>query len=256
MSTQAYKPWTPDQDEAVRKHWPDDTLSIDMIGALIGRSGSATYTRAREVLGLPARARYVPPTGWTEERKTAALEMWKSGHSATHIANQLGGTTRGAVIGIIHRAGQSERVKPSVPARLAKPIKPPKPPPSNADHAWRPKAKTPKPAGVMVLPPQKGGDAATAARVENIAARANPPENVQQMARAFTPLPGCTPVPFGSKGCRWPVGGEGAEMVACGQPRADGEESYCAAHAKASRPPPAAKANLDRYLGIPKQRAA
>lgn len=44
--------------------------------------------------------------GWTSERETAAIEMWKRGLSATQIASFLGGgISRNAVIGKMHRKG-------------------------------------------------------------------------------------------------------------------------------------------------------
>lgn len=50
---------------------------------------------------------------WTEERTDRAREMWFAGYSATQIACDLGGITRNAVIGKIHRirAGSPEKRK-------------------------------------------------------------------------------------------------------------------------------------------------
>lgn len=105
-------------------------------------------------------------------------------------------------------------------------------------------ARQPAPKGVMVLNPVRGGDVATAASVENMAAREKPAENVRLMARAFAPLPGHEPVPFGSRGCKWPCGGEGAEMVQCGAPRDEKRDGcpYCAAHAAVAYQKPKAGA--------------
>lgn len=40
---------------------------------------------------------------WTEERVKRLRELWRDGRSATEIANELGGVSRNAVIGKIHR---------------------------------------------------------------------------------------------------------------------------------------------------------
>ena len=40
---------------------------------------------------------------WTSEREKKLREFWKKGHTASQIANMLGGTTRNAVIGKAHR---------------------------------------------------------------------------------------------------------------------------------------------------------
>jgi GcrA cell cycle regulator len=42
---------------------------------------------------------------WTEERVEMAEKLWAQGHSARAIAKQLGGLTRNAVIGKMHRLG-------------------------------------------------------------------------------------------------------------------------------------------------------
>ena len=40
---------------------------------------------------------------WTAEREEKLKELWKKGHTASQIANELGETTRNAVIGKAHR---------------------------------------------------------------------------------------------------------------------------------------------------------
>ena len=55
---------------------------------------------------------------WTEERIIELKQLWAEGQSASKIAEKLGGVTRNAVIGKIHRLGLSNRVdsqdKPAV----------------------------------------------------------------------------------------------------------------------------------------------
>ena len=48
---------------------------------------------------------------WTEERVALLRRLWEDGQSASKIAAQLGGVTRNAVIGKIHRLGLSGRIK-------------------------------------------------------------------------------------------------------------------------------------------------
>ncbi|MCL5778227.1 GcrA cell cycle regulator [Limibaculum sp. FT325] len=47
---------------------------------------------------------------WTDERVEKLKELWADGMSASQIAKQLGGVTRNAVIGKVHRLGLSNRV--------------------------------------------------------------------------------------------------------------------------------------------------
>ncbi len=47
---------------------------------------------------------------WTDERVELLKKMWTEGQSASQIAKELGGVTRNAVIGKVHRLGLSNRV--------------------------------------------------------------------------------------------------------------------------------------------------
>ncbi|HEY4403401.1 MAG TPA: GcrA family cell cycle regulator, partial [Xanthobacteraceae bacterium] len=48
---------------------------------------------------------------WTEERVESLKKLWGEGLSASQIAAELGGITRNAVIGKVHRLGLSGRAK-------------------------------------------------------------------------------------------------------------------------------------------------
>ncbi len=49
---------------------------------------------------------------WTDDRVEILSKLWAEGLSASQIATKLGGVTRNAVIGKVHRLGLSGRVKP------------------------------------------------------------------------------------------------------------------------------------------------
>jgi GcrA cell cycle regulator len=60
---------------------------------------------------------------WTDERIDRLKELWSQGRTASHIAEELGGVSRNAVIGKAHRLGLQSRpspVKPNEPAPKAK----------------------------------------------------------------------------------------------------------------------------------------
>lgn len=61
---------------------------------------------------------------WTDDRVALLRRLWEDGQSASKIAAQLGGVTRNAVIGKVHRLGMGGRVKPGeeVPAASAKAV--------------------------------------------------------------------------------------------------------------------------------------
>jgi GcrA cell cycle regulator len=114
---------------------------------------------------------------WTDDRVETLKKMWGEGQSASQIAKELGGVTRNAVIGKVHRLGLSNRAtggtsakteakaKPSVPKvePKAKPVvaeKPEKPekPEMLTQAAAPPRSNLPArnkiiPAG-QPLPPQ------------------------------------------------------------------------------------------------------
>ena len=48
---------------------------------------------------------------WTDERVETLKKLWADGLSASQIAAELGGITRNAVIGKVHRLGLSGRAK-------------------------------------------------------------------------------------------------------------------------------------------------
>src|ERR1700712_5772512 len=48
---------------------------------------------------------------WTDERVELLKKLWSDGLSASQIANELGGVTRNAVIGKVHRLSLSGRAK-------------------------------------------------------------------------------------------------------------------------------------------------
>ncbi len=51
-------------------------------------------------------------SNWDEAREAKLKELWEKGHTASQIAEILGGTTRNAVIGKAHRLKLAGRVKP------------------------------------------------------------------------------------------------------------------------------------------------
>ncbi|MBB5764215.1 GcrA family cell cycle regulator [Methylorubrum rhodesianum] len=53
---------------------------------------------------------------WTDERVELLRRLWDDGLSASQIALQIGGVSRNAVIGKVHRLGLAGRVKPIGPA--------------------------------------------------------------------------------------------------------------------------------------------
>ena len=149
---------------------------------------------------------------WSEDRVTTLKALWLDGRSASQIAKQLGGVTRNAVIGKIHRLGLSGRAVPSAPARPARSPAPRRPPRTTAPRLIPPVRPTPGPERIEPAPEGPG-------LVSSVAA-------------------------LGAHLCKWPIGDpKAAAFSFCGRP-ANGP--YCPTHkAKAVRPGTAWRADRD-----------
>ncbi len=153
--------------------------------------------------------------GWTDERVTTLKKLWLDGLSASQIAKQLGGVTRNAVIGKVHRLGLSGRAAPSQPTR--------------------PTFKAPRPARVAAPSP-----APTAQRrvVENHAPLAPAvPAVMRQEA------PGsATVLTLGAHMCKWPIGDPSTEAFTfCGKGIGAENGPYCETHAQIAYQPQQAR---------------
>lgn len=132
---------------------------------------------------------------WTDDRVEALARLWKDGLSASQIARSLGGVTRNAVIGKVHRMGLCGRATPHVPG------------------AGRPDQRRERRGRI---PPKK--------------ARRPPPPSAALSLRLPLPETGLASIVSVRAGqCRWPIGEPQDEAFClCGQPRERG--AYCAAH--------------------------
>jgi GcrA cell cycle regulator len=57
---------------------------------------------------------------WTDTRVSDLKKMWLEGRSASQIARQLGGVSRNAVIGKVHRMGLGGRDRPTAPRAVGR----------------------------------------------------------------------------------------------------------------------------------------
>ncbi|MBC9246835.1 GcrA cell cycle regulator [Paracoccus sp. 11-3] len=110
---------------------------------------------------------------WTDERVETLKRMWGEGQSASAIAKELGGVTRNAVIGKVHRLGLSNRTDDSGT--------------ESAAAAPTPKAEQPTPEKKAEKKP-----AAPKPEAEPIAAK---PERAAEKPTIVAPQPNFTPAP-------------------------------------------------------------
>lgn len=124
---------------------------------------------------------------WTDNRVEILKRMWAEGQSASAIAKELGGVTRNAVIGKVHRLGLSNRTE-EAPAEAA----------PAASAAAQPATAGARPAAARSeAAPQPAAAAAAAARPEAAPAAAASPQPAPepQAGAAPAPQPAFTPVP-------------------------------------------------------------
>src|SRR6204780_4304355 len=149
---------------------------------------------------------------WTDERVELLKKLWSDGLSASQIAAELGGITRNAVIGKVHRLGLSGRAK------------------STSTGAARPrKARAP-----------------SMLRIGRVAIRGNPGLPPAYEVEEAEPELIDNVIPIGQRRtllelneqtCRWPVGDPGStDFFFCGGNTVSGLP-YCAYHSRVAYQP-------------------
>lgn len=169
-------------------------------------------------------------SGWTDDAKQRAIDLWNEGKSAAEIAKALGkGFTRNSVLSKIHRSGAAERKAPvglnARPVRTAQ-IKRALARAKAAAPTTAPEARpAPKPAPTKAAPLSSPSTHVTS----YVAPGQEPAPKVS--ASAWLPLRGQKPAPFGDpQVCKWPIELPGdPEFYCCGATR-DPSESYCEFH--------------------------
>lgn len=148
---------------------------------------------------------------WTDERVELLKRLWADGLSASQIAAELGGVTRNAVIGKVHRLSLSGRAKQSNGPRPHRPRTP------RAPRAPRP----------MVI-----GN--TALKLH----RAPQPRRLQLAEDVVVPIPlKASILSLNENTCRWPIGDPTAEdFCFCGHVPRD-QSPYCEYHARVAYQP-------------------
>ncbi|WP_304613647.1 GcrA family cell cycle regulator [Paracoccus sp. (in: a-proteobacteria)] len=189
---------------------------------------------------------------WTDDRVETLKRMWSEGQSASAIAKELGGVTRNAVIGKVHRLGLSNRTeepetaapapapapepvareKPAapraVPQPAAAPLRPePAPEPVAVQPEPEPEPST-QPAFVPVprrpivpagqpLPPQPSANEISPEALASV-------REVEKRAKKLTLME------LTERTCKWPIGDPATDKFwFCGLPSVAGKP-YCEAH--------------------------
>lgn len=206
---------------------------------------------------------------WTDERVETLRRMWAEGQSASQIAKELGGVTRNAVIGKVHRLGLSNRGPTASGAPRGPGIEEGEEalaeaaPPAAGDEVPAPAEPALPPADPVAGPAadeEAGIDEAAAAtlpprRPVIVAGQPLPPQpsageispetlasarEVEKRARRLTLME------LTERTCKWPVGDPAtADFWFCGLPVQPGKP-YCDAHVQVAFQPMSARRDRRR----------
>ena len=193
---------------------------------------------------------------WTDERVETLKKMWGEGQSASQIAKELGGVTRNAVIGKVHRLGLSNRAGSGGSAAKAAPKEKPAPK-MVTKPAVKPKASVPakiEPKEVLEL--DENGIQISAARRAIIPAgqplppqpSANEisPEALAKVNEVEKSAKRISLMELTEKTCKWPVGDPATpDFWFCGLPVQTGKP-YCEAHVGVAFQPMSARRDRRR----------
>ena len=157
---------------------------------------------------------------WTDERVESLKKLWQEGLSASQIAGRLGGVTRNAVIGKVHRLGLSGRATTS----RMKSHRPRRPAAAAQKRLAKPRFAQ---VGNTALRALYQGDAEPyAPPVEELVI----PEKERKYITTLT-----------ESCCRWPIGDpQHADFHFCGKGKVTGLP-YCEFHARRAFQPPQAR---------------
>jgi GcrA cell cycle regulator len=149
--------------------------------------------------------------GWNDERVELLKKLWADGLSASQIAAQLGGVTRNAVIGKVHRLGLSGRAKT---------------PSSSVPRVRKPRQATMRPRM------RYHGNAALAPQYD-LEPDLDPLANVVPIGPRITILE------LSESTCRWPIGEPGKDGFGYCGAQIKAERPYCPYHSRAAYQPAA-----------------
>lgn len=158
--------------------------------------------------------------GWTDDRVSLLKKLWTDGLSASQIAKQLGGVTRNAVIGKVHRLGLAGRAAPSRPVkRVAVPVV-----------RLRPVLVASQPTEAVEPTPAAISIAAKAVPIAELVAATITPKAAKPRAK---PRGGeiIGVLQLGPNMCKWPIGDPGdTDFGFCGS-HCGSSAVYCEEHA-------------------------
>lgn len=198
---------------------------------------------------------------WSDERVETLKKMWGEGQSASQIAKELGGVTRNAVIGKVHRLGLSNRNGGGGTGAAATPeakAKPAAKPATAKPKAATPAKPAPKPEPVEDEPQEASVPVpAVVTRIKPIIPAGQPlppqpstneidPKALAKVSEVEKKAKRLNLMELTSRTCKWPVGDPATDdFWFCGLPSQAGKP-YCEAHVGVAFQPMSARRDRRR----------
>lgn len=171
---------------------------------------------------------------WTEDRVATLTKLWADGLSASQIAKQLGGVTRNAVIGKVHRLGLSGRAKPS------------RPKPAKTQSSPRRTAKRKATKSAPRTTSSKASAAAPKTAPAQLPVSLEPPLEAKPLKDGSY----ATILTLTDHMCKWPIGDPGSdEFRFCGR-KTDPDEPYCKAHSMVAYQPSRRRNSAGKMISV------
>lgn len=170
-------------------------------------------------------------SGWSDERVELLKKLWSEGLSASQIATAMGGVTRNAVIGKVHRLGLSGRAKSNA---------------GGAQKARKPvtvamsRTATVNARATATIPMVQGNNALATVAVASEAPvlKAEPLAVAATSTMAAPESQRVTIMELRENMCRWPMGDPTtADFCFCGNKTTPGIP-YCTFHSRIAYQPP------------------
>ena len=181
---------------------------------------------------------------WTDERVELLKKMWTGGQSASQIAKELGGVTRNAVIGKVHRLGLSNRTTTGTSSKTAKSNGKPKAP---SKPASQPASSTDlNPINKPIIPMRKPIITAGQPLPPQPSANEISPEALASVREIEKKSKKITLMELTERTCKWPVGDPATvDFWFCGLSVQQGKP-YCEAHVGVAFQPMSARRDRRR----------
>jgi GcrA cell cycle regulator len=189
---------------------------------------------------------------WTDDRVETLKKMRGEGQSASQIAKELGGVTRNAVIGKVHRLGLSNRTTAgaAAPASDEKPVDATAKPAAKPKAAAKPAAKVEEPEAAPepkpILPARKQIIPAGQPLPPQPSANEISPEALAKVSEIEKKAKKIGLMDLTERTCKWPVGDPATDdFWFCGLPVQQGKP-YCEAHVGVAFQPMSARRDRRR----------